>query len=65
MQFNSGLETREYGQRDSSRWPYDTLYQKMLALTSLKSGDSSVGIVRSRTQAKELVSWLMSLVNAI
>jgi hypothetical protein len=30
-----------------------SLYPKKLALTSLKSGGSSVGIVRSRTQATE------------
>jgi hypothetical protein len=37
---SSGLEIREYGRRDPSRWPLDTLYL-------------SVGIVRSPTQAKE------------
>jgi hypothetical protein len=40
----SGLETREYGRGDSSRWPRATLYpQKKLALTSLTSGGRSVG----------------------
>jgi hypothetical protein len=34
----SSLESREYGRRDSSRWPRGTLYpQKKLALTSLTS----------------------------
>jgi hypothetical protein len=34
----SGLEIREYGRRDPSRWPRGTLYPQQLALTSLKSG---------------------------
>jgi hypothetical protein len=47
-----GLESREYGRKDSSRWPRDTLYpQKELALASLTSGGRSVGIVRLRTKA--------------
>jgi hypothetical protein len=49
----SGLESREYGRRDSSRWPRDILYPKKLALTSLTSSGSSVGIVRSRTRGTE------------
>jgi hypothetical protein len=36
-----------------SRWPRGTLYPQKLALTSPTSGGSSVGIVRSRTQATE------------
>jgi hypothetical protein len=51
-----GLENREYGRRDPSRWPRGTLYLQKLALTSPTSGGRSVGIVRSRTQATELVS---------
>jgi hypothetical protein len=51
----SGLESREYGRRDTSRWPRGTLYQQTLALTSPTSSGSSVGIVRSRTQATEFV----------
>jgi hypothetical protein len=47
----SGLEYREYGSRDPSRWPRGTLYPQKLALTSLTSGGRSVGIVPSRTQA--------------
>jgi hypothetical protein len=47
----SGLEIREYGRRDPSRLPRGTLYAQMLALTSSASGDRSVGIVHSRTQA--------------
>jgi hypothetical protein len=50
-----GLEIREYGRRDPSRLPLGTLYPKKLALTSLKSGGRSVGVVLSRTQATEFV----------
>jgi hypothetical protein len=50
---SSGLENREYGRRDPSRWPRGTLYPQKLALTSPTSGCRSVGIVRSRTQATE------------
>jgi hypothetical protein len=32
----SGLENREYGRRDPSRWPRGTLYPQNLALTSSK-----------------------------
>jgi hypothetical protein len=49
----SGLENRDYGSRDPARWPRGTLYPKKLALTSLTSGGSSVGTVRSRTKATE------------
>jgi hypothetical protein len=49
----SGLESREYGRRDPSRWSRGTLYPQKLALTSPISGGRSVGIVRSRTQATE------------
>jgi hypothetical protein len=47
----SGLESREYGRRNSSRY-----IRKKLALTSLTSGGRSVGIVRLRTEAMELVN---------
>jgi hypothetical protein len=50
---SSGLNIREYGRRDPSRWPRGTLYPQKLALTSPTSGGRSVGIVRSRTQATE------------
>jgi hypothetical protein len=58
----SGLENREYGSRDSSRWSRVTFYLQKLALTSLTSGGRSVGIVHWRTQATEisLVFWLLS-----
>jgi hypothetical protein len=49
----SGLENREYGRRDPSRWPRGTLYPQKLALTSPTSDSRSVGIVRSQTQATE------------
>jgi hypothetical protein len=50
----SGLEKREYGCRDPSRWPRDTLYPQKLALSSPTSGGRSIGIFRLRTQAAEL-----------
>jgi hypothetical protein len=51
----SGLEHRDNGRRDPSRWPLDTIYPQILALTSLTSGFRSVGIVCLRTQATEFV----------
>jgi hypothetical protein len=51
----SCLENREYGRRDPSRCPCGTLYPQKLAITSPTSGGRTVGIVRSRTQATELV----------
>jgi hypothetical protein len=53
----SGLESREYGRRDPSRWPRGTLYLQKLTLTSPTSGGRSVCMVRSRTQATELEEW--------
>jgi hypothetical protein len=47
----SGLQSREYGRRFSSRWPRGALHPQKLALTSPTNGGLSVGIVRSRTQA--------------
>jgi hypothetical protein len=38
----SGLESREYGRRDSSRWPRGTPYPQRLSLTSPTSGGHSV-----------------------
>jgi hypothetical protein len=49
----SGLESREYGRRDPSRWPRGTLYPQTLAVTSPTSGGRSFGIVRSLAQATE------------
>jgi hypothetical protein len=51
----SGIESREYGRRDPSRWPRGTIYPLKLALTSPTSGGSSVGIVRSWTQATKFL----------
>jgi hypothetical protein len=47
------LENREYGRKVPPRWPRNTLYPKILALSWLTSGGRSVGIVRSWTQATE------------
>jgi hypothetical protein len=52
----SGLEIWQYGHKDPSRWPHDTLYAQKLALTSLTSGGRSIGIFRSRTQVTEFRS---------
>jgi hypothetical protein len=49
----SGLENREYGHRDPSRWPRCTLRPQKLSLTPPTSGGRSVGVVRSWTQAAE------------
>jgi hypothetical protein len=43
----------EHGRRDPSRRSHGTLYPQRLALTSPTSGGRSVGVVLSRTQAKE------------
>jgi hypothetical protein len=48
-----GLEIREYGHRDPSRWPRGTIYPQKLALTSPRSGGRSASIVHLQTQAKE------------
>jgi hypothetical protein len=47
----SGLEIREYCRRDAWRWPRGTLFPQKLVLISLIRGGSSVGIVRSGTEA--------------
>jgi hypothetical protein len=49
----SGLENREYGRREPSRWLCSSFYPQKLAFTSPTSGGLSVGIVRSRTQTTE------------
>jgi hypothetical protein len=54
----SGQENQDYGNRDPSRWLRRTLYSQKLALTSPTRGSRSVGIVRSRTQATEFVSFV-------
>jgi hypothetical protein len=50
------LESWEYDCGDPSCWPCGTLYLQGLAQTSLTRGGFSIGIIRSRTQARELVS---------
>jgi hypothetical protein len=50
-----GYRGREYGHGDPLCWLRDTLHPQMLALTSSTSGGRSVGIVHSRTKAKEFV----------
>jgi hypothetical protein len=55
---DTSLENREYGCRHSSRWPGGTLYPQKLALNSPTSGGRSVGIVRPRTEATELLLLL-------
>jgi hypothetical protein len=56
----SGLENRDYGHRNPSRWTRGTLYPQTLALTSSSSRFRSAGMVRSRTQATEF-SFLVFL----
>jgi hypothetical protein len=51
----SGLESRDYGRRDQSRWPRDTLYPQKLALTSPTSGVHSVDIAWRRWVGKEVL----------
>jgi hypothetical protein len=52
----SGLEIREYGRKDTWRWPRGILYPQKLTLTSPTSGGRSDDIVCSRTQVKEFFS---------
>jgi hypothetical protein len=58
-----GLENRQYGCRDLSCSPRDTLYSQQLALPSLTSGGRSVGEVPSQTKATGLlviIKWVYS-----
>jgi hypothetical protein len=59
----SGLESREHGRRDPSRWPRGTLHSQKLALTSPKSGGPSISIVRSQTKATEYFRFLLYRLN--
>jgi hypothetical protein len=52
----SGLESKEYGSRDPSRWSRGTLYTQKFPLTSQTRGGRSVGIVRSRPQSLVLIT---------
>jgi hypothetical protein len=49
----SGLEIREYGLRDPSRWPRRTLYPQKITLTSSTSSGRSVGTGCSPTKTME------------
>jgi hypothetical protein len=53
----SGLEIREYGLRDLSRWPRDAHYAQKLALTSPTNGSRSVGIVHPEFHYKENLTF--------
>jgi hypothetical protein len=50
---SSDLESREYGRRDSPRWPLGTFYLQKLALSSPTRGGRSV---RSRTHSTKFSS---------
>jgi hypothetical protein len=61
----SGLENRDYnGRGNSLRWPRNTLYPQRLALTSPTSGGRSVGIVRLRTTATEIIITFLRAITA-
>jgi hypothetical protein len=57
----SGLENWEYGRKDPSLWPRDTLDPRKLVLTSPTSGGRSFGIVCWRTKATELLGSITQL----
>jgi hypothetical protein len=56
--FICGLDNREYGYKDPSHWPFDTLYPQKLTLISPTSGGRSVGIGRSRAEDTEFFVYL-------
>jgi hypothetical protein len=58
--YQSCLEIRDYGRRDPSHWPCDTLYPQKLAQTSPTSSCRSVGIVLSWTQAMDFFLMIMN-----
>jgi hypothetical protein len=55
----SGLESREYGRRDPSRWRRDNLYQQKLALTLPTSSfaDSDHGVL-IQMKCAEVARWV-------
>jgi hypothetical protein len=55
-------KTEINGRGNSLRWPRNTLYPHMVALSSSTSGGSSVGIVRLRTKATEVSFFFRGLV---
>jgi hypothetical protein len=59
----TGLDNRDYGRRGIHCADYATpLYPQQLALTSPTSGDRSVGIVHSLTQATEYVLIIIIII---
>jgi hypothetical protein len=60
----SGLEEREWGRGDPSRWPRGALYPRELPLASPTGCGRKTGVVRSRTQATEfsLFSFISHIV---
>jgi hypothetical protein len=55
---SAGLENQDYGRKESAALTMrQPSIRKSLALSSPTSGGRSVGIVRSRTKATELVSF--------
>jgi hypothetical protein len=57
-------ENRDCRRSDPPCWPRGTLYPQELALTSLTSGGSSVGIVRSRSKATELLLFIYKYIKS-
>jgi hypothetical protein len=54
----SGLEIREYGRRDPSRWPRSALYPRKLVLTSPTKGcRSSHGVFFLSTRCRHTMHW--------
>jgi hypothetical protein len=55
----SGLDNRENGRNDPTRWLRGILYPLKLALSSPTRGCRSVGIVRSRAQVTEFFNVII------
>jgi hypothetical protein len=60
FRFQTGLENRDYGLGIRRADHATHLYPQTLALTSPTSGGRSVGLVRSRTKATELLLFPLS-----
>jgi hypothetical protein len=57
----SGLESREYGRRNPSIWPRDTLYPKKVG-TNFADNQRSLGrYIRSRTQSKQFKKFVVQI----
>jgi hypothetical protein len=52
-----GLESREYGRRDSSRWPRGTLYPQRVGTNFADKRQSLGRIVRLKIEATEFVCY--------